>query len=780
MIMNDISPLELNFLVGGEDIKAKTRSKMNKMGEDLQIKESSNEWNKAKRNFEVRGKWIDRYANKANKKSVYVRPDRYNLIDHLKTHSMSSATDYKFQEAIKAPTKSAISTVNSGNGKSDSIDNITSIYCTFCWGVVASGSGLECKKCSQVCHRRCNQADISYHPTTIGNNSNSPHKKINVDINKWICPLCREGERYSAFYDDILFERKQTVYEIDNARRRIQGFGRMVPVRAVFKQLRRGVTAIQRNYRRIAFWRTAFKSKVIERRPFRVRLHNIWLYIPLNTHDLTEMNPDDHIYHHIPEEYCVKGTLPAGLYDQYMGSSPLISKVDQLNQPTPSIATPNIAQAIQDPQSYGTGIEDELENQIEKDVDREKQEYNQTHNHKIQQNHNHPDHNQGHTRPSTHNKREDERDPTVMDLPQQLKVLKQEYYFDPQLHYYMGIGSHHEVLRVAKKGDLVLTLSLVEHDHDAKSMKQIYRADIPLVMEKPHHLQASQLKHIFGNNHPLLSDNNTHIHNSNNANNKMSDAAKAFVHGFNSELLCMKLNLPKTCNYFLVAGSPACVEVVFTISQVTSWPKAFVVAQARDYIEQPLVFKKILTCNQSFFMPVDLMGEDIPATSEESSKMSILLNKKAIVDKSKVAFSRLIQNKKALTKSEKEEVKFVGGSISWSVLPGSTEDSTYTECFLLSDPNANGGKRKGWLTVLDQNLYVYNNWSDIHPQQVVQLKFCYQINDIGNCILYLHRRRPPEEHWYIRISDNKKRMEWLRVVGKILEATGHGHGHSHK
>ena len=754
--MDNISSLERKFLVGGDDVKVKKKSNMNKMAEDLQIKESSDDkWNKATKNLEVRGKWIDRYANKANKKNIYVRPDRCNLIDHLKTNSISSANDYKFDEAIKSPTKSAISTKNSGDGKSDSIDNITSIYCTFCWGVVATGSGLECIKCSQVCHRRCNQADISYHPTTIGNNSNSPFKKLNININEWICPLCREGERYSAFYDDILFDRKQTIYEIDNARRRIQGFGRMVPIRAVFKQLRRGVTSIQRNYRRIAFWRTAFKSKVIERRPFRVRLHNIWLYIPLKP-DIKEENPDEHTYQHLPEEYCVKGTFPAALYDQYMGSST----------------------------STSTSKEEEIEKPIDKEVVREIQQQQQqpSSNNNDQQNH-------SNTRHSSHNKRDEEKDPTIMDIAQQLKVLKQEYYFDPQTHYYMGIGSHHEGLRVAKKGELVLTLSLVEHDHDAKSMKQIYRADVPLVMEKPHHLHTSQLKHIFGNNHPLVSDTsntnpNTNIHANNhttsNNNKGVSDTAKAFVHDFNSEMLCMKLNLPKTCNYFLIAGSPACVEVVFTISQVTSWPKAFVIAQARDYIEQPLVFKKILTCNQSFFMPIDLMGDDIPAASEETSKMNILLSKKTKIDKSKVAFSRLIQNKKALNRNEKEEVKFVGGSISWSVLPGSTEDSTYTECFILSDANATSGKRKAWITILDQNLYVYNNWSDIHPQQVVQLKFCYQINDIGNFILYLHRRRPPEEHWYIRIPDNKKRIEWLRVVGKILEATGHGHGHGHK
>jgi len=712
---------------------------LNNLGEPI-------EWKKVRNKIERGGeRWTERFLKKHDKGRVKVRPDRKNLMTEWKRISNSKITT-KLIDLPMVPSRSEsaadpltfdphssiIARTPVHHTKYLAVDpNVHgplegNVLCDVCFGTVSAGSGggLRCHACPQVAHKSCC-------PT--------------ANPSLWLCGLCLEGERYGSFQEDFAIEKYTKVHNREVARRRLQSYARMVPYRLSFSRLRKGVRAVQRCYRAIIFWRTQFKTKVKELRPFRLRLHHIFLYVTsMDTH-----HPETTHIHVLPKEfYSVMGAFPASLYEQYINTvknkhenrrKTIGMDVSEHLNSTPLHIVDDSASADADADETTMDTIIESNNNKDKDTDKDKL--------------------------SKYQKK-------------QIEILTHEHREYP--HYFLGLNSPYQNVKVGAKGDLFVTVTLIEHDWDSKSQKQIYRVDIPMKVTKEVNINSHIVGDIYG---PEWYDTGM-----GNNKNYMSN----FVMNYNEEYKIMKTNIHKMCSDVLIAGSSASVDVVYTVSEITQWPKAVALCQSTDRLTQCLIWRKIQTTCQSMVSQKELSIDEIPH-NDELSKIQIMLpkrdkHKNGVSERGQI-FDRLTAPKRTLDVDESGTIievadkvrTIVGGAICWSVVPGSNEDSTCGKVMLYANESLQSAKRRAWVVVMDHLLYIFNINTDLRPQSVVELKYFFSCKlDHNTNLIRLYRRKPPEDTYYIYVQSNPLRNEFLRVLQpQMMGHLSHHHAKPH-
>lgn len=124
-----------------------------------------------------------------------------------------------------------------------------------------------------------------------------------------------------------------------------------------------------------------------------------------------------------------------------------------------------------------------------------------------------------------------------------------------------------------------------------------------------------------------------------------------------------------------------------------------------------------------------------------------------------------------LIKVEHYETRYAGGVVSWSILPGSVEDSSHGSLTICSGDEVSDSKSRRWCVIMDRMLYTYIGSHDIRAQVAVELKYFYSVTNLENGITALIRRKPPIDAWYFIISTDRFRREWTNILSKLIAQT---------
>ena len=141
---------------------------------------------------------------------------------------------------------------------------------------------IPCSKCPLVCHRKCliNLQKPLLPPLHAANDScDSILENSCRTDDPYICPQCSDDiNARNKFYSNK-YSKVQRLHAELCATIKIQSFCRMVPFRAGFRRARYGVVLMQRKFRSDRFWRRKEQEKADQLRPFRIRVHNIYLFL---------------------------------------------------------------------------------------------------------------------------------------------------------------------------------------------------------------------------------------------------------------------------------------------------------------------------------------------------------------------------------------------------------------------------------------------------------------------------------------------------------------------
>jgi hypothetical protein len=171
------------------------------------------------------------------------------------------------------------------------------------------------------------------------------------------------------------------------------------------------------------------------------------------------------------------------------------------------------------------------------------------------------------------------------------------------------------------------------------------------------------------------------------------------------------------------------------------------------------------TLQLSSFSPPQPIAKDAPKPTGRAETLARL-----------TAPPKRFQTKTALAAAEgvveprlsqvQQELRPQGGAVSWSVIPGSTEDSMHGSVILLADETPTSARLRRWLVVMDRMLYFYQNYSDPHPVAAVELRHFYSATLDEHGVIRLIRRKAPVDQYYLVVSDSSERNTWLRVLQK--------------
>ena len=136
--------------------------------------------------------------------------------------------------------------------------------CYKCWRLVSPGAAsILCARCPLVAHSNCC-------PPTLKNDTPNLAE---------VCPFCMDDLRDS---DQSRVDRYSSRMKAHAVRRGVvlmQALTRMFVARIAFSRGRKIVMTLQRRFRASQFWKHAFAKKVMELRPFRLRIHSLWLVV---------------------------------------------------------------------------------------------------------------------------------------------------------------------------------------------------------------------------------------------------------------------------------------------------------------------------------------------------------------------------------------------------------------------------------------------------------------------------------------------------------------------
>jgi hypothetical protein len=170
----------------------------------------------------------------------------------------------------------------------------------------------------------------------------------------------------------------------------------------------------------------------------------------------------------------------------------------------------------------------------------------------------------------------------------------------------------------------------------------------------------------------------------------------------------------KKCVYFRpqvrgVMVFPAChadVFVRFTVSEVSKWPNAVVIArtdmQVTDFIlkRQAVVFSQQL----ELVTRSDRVVELAPLTRLNVANMGG-------------------------SRADPSQFQLGQGRITWGFIPATGSSTMAGPLLLLPDVDAWGAKKRTWSVIIDKSLYVYASTADLVPRDVF---------DLSNCKVVMH------------------------------------------
>jgi hypothetical protein len=237
-----------------------------------------------------------------------------------------------------------------------------------------------------------------------------------------------------------------------------------------------------------------------------------------------------------------------------------------------------------------------------------------------------------------------------------------------------------------------------------------------------------------------------------------------------------KVNFSRTCGNILIPGMPACVDVIMTLSTVAQWPKAFIVGQQRERVTQNLIWRNLATYAHSFTPVREMSHDDVP-TAEDSSKLVLYLppqkKKKMQTNDHGGVLARLTSLPDRLLKGTDAEhgntkTREVGGGVTWSIHPGSAEDSVHGSAVLLVEPTLTAARSRAWIVIMDRMMYLFHAVGDMHPYAAVELKHFHSCFVDDNKVIHMIRRKPPTDQYYLLLNDHSLRNVWVRVVQKLI------------
>ena len=105
---------------------------------------------------------------------------------------------------------------------------------------------------------------------------------------------------------------------------------RMIVIRRRFVRARRVIIAIQRKFRAAQFWKKSFAKKIMELRPFRLRIDSIWCIV--HDPDIIRVqhsksgrrersDVSNHLLHMVPPDVSnvtLIGSVPASLVPKFL------------------------------------------------------------------------------------------------------------------------------------------------------------------------------------------------------------------------------------------------------------------------------------------------------------------------------------------------------------------------------------------------------------------------------------------------------------------------------
>jgi len=221
-------------------------------------------------------------------------------------------------------------------------------YCMICMALVANSSieRSDCSDCRNVIHKKCiigddnnffkQKKDISPKGKKKRNGLNGSDGKNTDEFfssSKWTCSFCMEDVESKKHYQQqrhhLLYRDSVEIFAIV----KVQSFARMVRYRLDYIFAIIGFTKLQKLYRTKKLWQKFQKFEEKRQRPFRLKLHEIRLFVKNTDSSGPDMDPDFLMKFKNISEGKKIGECGAGPYEMHFKSGRASTNYDSVENP---------------------------------------------------------------------------------------------------------------------------------------------------------------------------------------------------------------------------------------------------------------------------------------------------------------------------------------------------------------------------------------------------------------------------------------------------------------
>lgn len=200
--------------------------------------------------------------------------------------------------------------------------NLRSQMCCKCWLTAGPGpKRLDCKYCGAFVHADCVGEVVD---RRFVFNSDNEHEDGN-----YICPFCVDSMNAEAKHRTRTFDRDLHKYKTICAVIKMQAGVRTATVGRWFQRTVKAAKYIQRVVRARQFWKQQELVKKSEKRPVRLRIHDITAFVkqalPSTLASVTPIA-------HLPQETHKIGEMPIGAYENMFGVAGQLSSPESQNK----------------------------------------------------------------------------------------------------------------------------------------------------------------------------------------------------------------------------------------------------------------------------------------------------------------------------------------------------------------------------------------------------------------------------------------------------------------
>ena len=157
--------------------------------------------------------------------------------------------------------------------------------CCKCWRGAGPGPGrVDCSYCGAFAHIGCLEAKDEIKRKFVGDSSYSNELTSGQEgeeekASKWMCPFCQDSLDAENKYIRRKFEKEMYKYRTVRAVIRMQAAIRARITGAWFHRVVQAVKLVQRVVRNRQFWKAEEMKKKLIKRPVRIRLHDIDVFV---------------------------------------------------------------------------------------------------------------------------------------------------------------------------------------------------------------------------------------------------------------------------------------------------------------------------------------------------------------------------------------------------------------------------------------------------------------------------------------------------------------------